>query len=440
MSRLTTRRNWIMLIVLLVVLAVGAGMVFLRADDEDETPKTQQSTPVAGDGLPYGPIPTYPKVTDLAPDAVDLDNGRTFPSLTYGIQTFFWWNETYRKFGLTQINIMQFTHIRQDFAWIDIEPERRAEDHPTRYIWAQADLMMQDIEEKGVSVIARLDKPPEWAINRDVAYEEAPYDLERLADYCGAVAERYQGRIDAYQIWNEPNLTRDWANLPPSPAGYVQLLEACASAIHEADPDALIISAGLAPTGTRNADAMPDEEFFWRMYEAGASPHFDVLGVHAPGYALEPEVDPATIVEQGYLEWQCFRHVEHIRAIMVANGDAHKQIAITETGWTTDPRPDSIYNWFAVSEETQGDYLARAYQYAAQHWRPWVGVMVTLYYPNPAWTEEDEEYWWAIGTVAPMPYGMDGRPAWAALVQMEKISSNPAYSHPARDEYGNPVD
>lgn len=434
----TVRQKWVMVSVLVALLMIVITVSVWQGKDQRND--QQPITSLPNGSLPYGPVPLYAADSDLAPNAVDLNSNAVFPSLTYGIQTFFWWDETYRQFGLTQLNIMQFSHIRQDFAWVDIEPERRAVDDPERYIWVQADQMMRDIEKKGLSVIARLDKPPEWAINRDVDYEQAPYDLERLADYCGAVANRYRGRIDAYQVWNEPNLARDWADLPPSPTGYVQLLATCAEAIREADPNALVISAGMAPTGTRNIDAMPDEEFFWRMYQAGASPHFDMLGVHAPGYAFEPEIDPATIVEMGYLEWQCFRHVEHIRAIMVANGDAHKQIAITEMGWTTDPRPDSIYHWFAVSEATQADYLARAYRYAARHWRPWVGLMVALYYPNPAWTPEDEEYWWAIGTVAPMPYGMDGRPAWGALVQMEKISTKPAYAHPARDKYGNPIE
>jgi hypothetical protein len=65
--------------------------------------------------------------------------------------------------------------------------------------------------------------------------------------------------------------------------------------------------------------------------------------------------------------------------------------------------------------------------------------MTTIYYPSPEWTAEDEEYWWAIGTIAPLPYGMDGRPAWSALWRMKKVSTNPAYNHPARDAYGNPL-
>ncbi|MCB9438046.1 MAG: cellulase family glycosylhydrolase [Anaerolineales bacterium] len=413
--------------VLLIIGAVIGIIAWQRSQDDD--------------ALPYGPRPHYAAVNNLAADAVDLStNAKVFPSLTYGIQTFFWWHPDYRQVGLDHVNIMQFSHIRQDFAWADIEPVQRPKDDPERYVWAQADAMMHDIEAKEVQVIARLDKPPAWALRPDVDYGDIPFDTTRLFEYCGAVATRYQGRITAYQIWNEPNLKREWADTPPSPEGYVDLLKGCSTAIRQADPDAIIISAGMAPTGTRDTTALPDEEFFWKMYQAGAAPYFDVLGVHAPGYAFEPEIDPQAVVEQGYLAWQCFRHVEAVRAIMVANGDEAKQIAITEMGWTIDPRPDSIYHWFAVTPEQQGEYLARAYAYAAEHWRPWVGLMVALYYPNPAWTEDNEEYWWAIGVPTILPFAMDHRPAWPALVQMRKTSSNPDYDHPARDAYFNPIE
>jgi hypothetical protein len=100
---------------------------------------------------------------------------------------------------------------------------------------------------------------------------------------------------------------------------------------------------------------------------------------------------------------------------MVENGDAAKQVAILEMGWTLDPiRPD--YAWFRVDEATQADYLVRAYEYAQEHWQPWIGLMSTIYIAEFHWTPEDnEEYWWSI--VLP-----DGTPreAYWALQAMEK--------------------
>ena len=57
-------------------------------------------------------------------------------------------------------------------------------------------------------------------------------------DYCGAIATRYAGRIAAYQIWNEPNLAREWGGHSPSAGEYVELLRVCSEAIRAADPQA----------------------------------------------------------------------------------------------------------------------------------------------------------------------------------------------------------
>jgi len=85
-------------------------------------------------------------------------------------------------------------------------------------------------------------------------------------------------------VWNEPNLAREWGNQPPNPAQYVELLKVCYQSIKAADPDALVISAGMATTGTYSNEVMPDDLFIEQMYQAGAAPYFDLLGVHAPGY------------------------------------------------------------------------------------------------------------------------------------------------------------
>lgn len=205
----------------------------------------------------------------------------------------------------------------------------------------------------------------------------------------------------------------------PDPAGYTELLRVCYEAIKAADPQAIVISAGLAPTGTTPPLAMPDDQFLQGMYAAGAGRYFDALGLNAPGYKAPPETAPeeAENPENGFGNgrWFTFRHVEDMRAIMVANGDADKQVVILEMGWTTDlVNPE--YAWFAVDEATQADYLVRAYQFARQNWQPWIGLMTTIYIADYTWTpEEHEQWWWAIT----LPDGTP-RPAYNALRDMEK--------------------
>ena len=375
-----------------------------------------QATPV--------PTPTPVPVYDgpLDPEPITAPH---FESLTYGIQAFLWWSPDTRAFDLEMVRLMNFTHVKQIFAWGDIEPQRG------EYHWERADDVVAEVLYRGRQIVARVDHPPDWAIVDPATRADGiPFDVEGYAAFCGALAERYKGQITGYQVWNEPNLQREWAGHAPDAAGYVTLLSACHAAIKAADPDAIVISAGLAPTETEPPQAVPDERYLQAMFDAGLSDVYDVLGAHAPGYNNPPEMSPDEAEAAGLRRWMVFRHVEDIRRIQIANGDAHKQVALLEFGWHVNPGIHPDYAWFAVDEQTQADYLVGAYRYAAENWRPWVGLMSTIYISAPEWTEQNEEYWWAITTPGfGSDYGV--RQAYIDLANMEKIMGETII--PARD-------
>lgn len=338
-----------------------------------------------------------------------------FTSLTYGIHTFLWWDKSKASLFLDWTRLMVFSHVKQVFAWEDFE-HRRGD-----WNFARADEVVSEVQQKGLKLVARLSDAPDWSHpslsgHKDQDFVDAPPDdLNDWAAFCGAVAGRYRGRIAAYQIWNEPNLTREWGNRPPDAAAYVALLAACSRAIRAADPAAIIISAGLAPTGTYDATALPDDVYLQAMYDAGFQQYVDVVGANAPGYNNPPHVSPDEAEASGSQRFFTFRRVEDLRQIMVKNGDAARQMAILEMGWHTNPGLDDSYAWYAVDEATQARYLVEAYQYAADHWRPWMGLMTTIYFADPSWTPEREEYWWSITT----PEGYT-RQAFLDLANMAK--------------------
>ncbi len=358
------------------------------------------------------PMPTPTRPTALMDDApVD----QLFKSPDYGVHASLWWKPDIAQRDVGLVREMGFNWIKQEFSWREIEGIQK-----DRRDWYRPDLIVDLAEDAGLNLIIRLDRQPFWSqVDPSVPKDnEPPANLQDFGDFCGAMAGRFQGRIAAYQVWNEPNLSREWGGRPPDPAEYTELLKVCYEAIKAADPQAIVVSAGLAPTGTNDATAVPDTDFLQGMYEAGAAAYFDVLGVHAPGYKAPPELDPAEAEANaeayGGGRWFAFRHVEDMRAIMVANGDGHKQVAVLEMGWTLD-EVHSDYAWFAVDEETQADYLVRAYQYAAENWRPWIGLMTTIYLADYYWTPENEQWWWSIT----LPDGSP-RPAYEALRDMEK--------------------
>lgn len=336
----------------------------------------------------------------------------------FGIQVFLWGSERAdRDLALAQEG--GFRWIKQSIEWRYVEPHEKG-----KYEFNEPDRLLDMIAKAGLKVIARIDNQPIWARSDKVFPADGPPDkLQDFADFVHAVATRYQGKIQAYEIWNEPNLAREWGNKPPEPQHYVELLKAAYEAIKAADPKALIISAGLAPTTASGAVAMPDLQFIQEMYKAGGAKYFDLLGAHGAGYKAPPEMSPDDVAsdpkynhgENGAGRIYCFRHVEDVRKVMEQNGDADKRIAVLEFGWTTDNRPNSPYRWHAVTEAEQADYFVRAYQWASEHWRPWIGAMSAIYIAAPYWTAKDEEYYWSItlpdGTV---------RPAYRALAALPK--------------------
>ena len=400
-------------------------MIALSACATD-IPVRPTSIPSASVPAPDKPSPVPTERAPLNPLAAE-EMVRHFNSPAYAIHTAQWWDLVAFQNDVDRVNELGFGWVKQHIPWREVEGLNKGE-----YDWFRLDKMVEMTELAGLNLVVRIDRPPVWSL---IEYEamglrvtelnQPPVDLQDFGDFCGAMAERYAGRIQAYQVWNEPNLSREWGDLAPEPAKYVELLRLCYEAVKAADPDAIVITAGLAPTGTTPPHAMPDDQFLREFYAAGGAAYFDVLGLNAPGYKAPPEISPDDTGPEssyGQYRWHVFRHVEDMRRIMVENGDAAKQIAILEMGWTTDTRPGTGYEWHAVTPDEQADYLVRAYEYAETNWQPWIGLMTTIYFSDVAWTEADEQYWWAIT-------GPDGtpRPAFEALKEMrlgESITSN----------------
>jgi hypothetical protein len=326
----------------------------------------------------------------------------------FGIQAFLWWRPEIADRDLTLLSEAGFTWVRQTFDWHDIEGAAKDARN-----WKQADEVVRLVNDAGLKLLVRVSMDPE----HPVPWAGMPPDsADHLSDLLFDMATRYQGMVHAYQIWNEPNLAREWGGKQPNPVEYVSLLRKAYAAIKRADPNAIVITAGMAPTGTSDATAMPDDAFYEAMYQAmgGSSDgYFDVLGVHGAGFAAPPELDPADAAanpQYGGYRFFCFRHVEDIRAIMVKYGDADKRVAVLEFGWTTDP-VNASYKWHGaeagITEELKGKYLICALEYAKQHWQPWIGLMSIITMPNLAWLEDgnpkdEEQYWWAIMEPSPI--------------------------------------
>jgi hypothetical protein len=114
------------------------------------------------------------------------------------------------------------------------------------------------------------------------------------ADYTNWVASLARAGADAIEVWNEPNIEREWQIGHISPAAYTQLLCASYNAIKAANPGTAVISAAPAPTGwfggcgVNGCDDLP---WMQGMFNAGAARCMDYIGAHHNGGATAPSAN-----------------------------------------------------------------------------------------------------------------------------------------------------
>jgi len=252
-----------------------------------------------------------------------------------------------------------FDAVVQVFSWLEIEPTRE------EWHWEYPDFVVRAAEHYGLDLIVRLDGLPAWA-----AEEAAAGQADSLSDdyavFAGTVAQRYGGQIRGYIVWNEPNLAKEWGGRPPDPAAYTELLRRAYEAIKAADPEATVVSAGLASTNHQNAEAMDDRVFLEAMYQAGAGAYFDALGAHPYGFVYPPD-DP-----RGSHDGLNLARLLDLREIMEARGDGDKPIWTTELGWTTAGVGEG--SWLTVTPQQQADYLTDAWRRALTDEMAWLQV------------------------------------------------------------------
>jgi len=377
---------------------------------------TSESSKPGASTKPAAASPT--PLPNVAAPTVNLVQDKRVAPVSPAAHVFLWGHREEADRDLKLAKEAGFTWVKQRFEWRNIEKIKKNE-----FQWHEPDLVIDKINTAGLGIIARMDNQPDWA-RRDKIFPASgpPDNIEDWKDFVQEFAERYKGKVQIYEIWNEPNISREWGNMKPDPKAYTEMLKVSYTEIKKIDPNAIIVSAGLSPTTEQSDRAISDTVFLKEMYANGAQAYFDMLGVHAPGFKAPPDMDPGAVARDPAMSnpgdpspesakrAYSFRHAEDIRKIMEENGDSAKQVAFMEMGWTTDSRPNSPYNWHSVTPEQQAEYLVKAFQYAKANWSQWAGPMVVLYIPEPEWTANDEQYYWSITN----PDGT-ARPAYAAL-------------------------
>jgi hypothetical protein len=260
-------------------------------------------------------------------------------------------------------------------------------------------LYIQQAHSQGFRVMISVAKAPGWARTPDpdgVMREDGPPDdPQALARFLSGMLNMLGMDVDgssyisAIEVWNEPNLKREWHNHPLTGDDYMRYFRPAYDAIRQFSPAITIITAAPAPTGDSQGSTN-DRNWLQQLYGAGLAQYGQdvAVGVHPYGWANPPDARCCANPSRGWDDQPQFfflNTIEDYHQIMVARGHSGAQLWATEFGWATfdglrtskgsqplDPPDTPYFNFINQGQEAQ--YTLRAFQIAQQ--LPYMGPMI----------------------------------------------------------------
>lgn len=271
----------------------------------------------------------------------------------------------------TQILELGVQWVKQEVDWRDLETTRGQID------FTGLDEVVSSLKAQNFKILLTISTSPAWA--RTSIEENGPPDNPAdYATFVGALAQRYAGRVDAYEIWNEPNLRREWNSTVHniSPASYIELLRQAYNVIKTADSNAIVVSAGLAPTGFNDGvNAINDRQYLSALYGSGLDSISDAIGVHPNGWANPPDAvccTPAAGVSTHYEDpsFYFLNTLMDYHHIMIQNNDVNTPIWVTRFGWGSSegldtPSATNIFLTYTSLVE-QATYVPRGFELGSE--------------------------------------------------------------------------
>ncbi len=307
---------------------------------------TPANTPIAT------PYPQYPA----------LDGNRMGIQAYYNLTTDVWYNT------LLQARGTNIGWIKLQANWAFIQPDGADQRGETYQLFVEHVRRSKDM---GFKVLLSVAKAPVWARSTTQEQDGPPDDLGAYTHFIDLLLNDIgQGRVDAVEIWNEPNLIREWrGKLPFNGTGYMQLFRPAYDTIKAFDSNIIVVTAGLAPTGDSEG-SVDDRTYLQQMYSAGLAQYEGIaIGFHPYSWGNPPDfVCCDHIPDRGWDDDPHFffaNTLQEYRAIMEQNGDGNLLLWATEFGWATwenypSNPPDE---WMTYNtEQDQLEYTIRAFE------------------------------------------------------------------------------
>ena len=278
---------------------------------------------------------------------------------------------------VAHLNTLDVGWVKVQVSWKIYQPD------PARYDderFGELDRLVAAAIDNDINVLLSVAKAPEWS-RPTTELDGPPADHSHFEAFMGILAARYQGRVAAYELWNESNLQREWNGFPLNAADLVALIGAGAKGVKAADPDAILVSGAPAATGINDGiTAIDDRVYLQQMIDAGVAEIVDAIGAHPYGWANPPDSsftnpDPAVPSHNDHPSFFFMDTLTDYRSILDLRGYQNKPLWVTEFGWGTfdglDASPPEEVAFMAFVDETQqAAYTLRSYEMASQ----WPGI------------------------------------------------------------------
>lgn len=343
---------------------------------------TPQGTPAPTDTPAPSAIPVTPSPTTAPVIPPDIpDNLPTLIQSRMGVQFHPFIDRDNWNQRLVDVAELGFDWIKIQIAWDEMEREPNVY-NPIFYEYAQR-IQWASYVAGPRKVLISIAKAPNWA--RPAGYNDQldgppanPDDLARFITTLLTLVKPEDNRITAIEIWNEPNLEREWNGLPMNGAEYMRLFAVAYNTIKSMAPNIQVITAGLAPVGAGVPGSVSDRAFLQQMYDAGLANYTDVkIGAHPFPWANPPD-ERCCNATRGWADNPVFFFQDTLfdyHDIIQRNRHA-TQIWVTEFGWGTYHRigingadaapPDEAAFFSLLTEKQQAEYTIRAFQLLQQ--------------------------------------------------------------------------
>jgi len=345
------------------------------------------------------------------------DNGAGYGFNVWGLNS----EPAFRDKVYANVQGAGFGWMRQQVQWAAIEPQKGNYGTDTT---AQLDQFVSGAHAKGLNVLLSIVKSPDWVGVKG----GLPTKTQDFTDFMGFLTQRYKGKVQAYEIWNEENYAVETGG-KVNVAAYLPILKAGFQSVKKTDPQAVVVFGGLTPTGVNDPSiALNDVEYLRQIYALNGGEikqYYDVLGAHPgsncndPDHSYPDNPQGCDVSGTGKADFSTdnsfyFKRILDLRKVMEDAGEGNTKMWLTEFGWTTANQAKGYEYGAFVSEQQQAQYLVRAFELGKSY--PWMGVMFVWNLNFATITQpSDEKYPWAVLKSDGSP-----RPAYTALKTMPK--------------------